>query len=503
MFSGRITSRAAIALAVLLTAAGVSTAESVRPAYCAGTWYPGTAEELSAGVSRLLAEAPAPPVQGRPIALIAPHAGYRFSAPIAATAYKALEGHDYNRMIVLAFSHRNAGAYSGVDVPAETTAYRTPLGDVPLDRDVCDALLRSDVFNSHPRVGVGEHSLELQLPFLQRTVGDFKLVPLLVGRMDDASYASAAAALLPYVNDQTLLVVSTDFTHFGPNYGYRPFSSDVPEQLRKLAAQAAAPLLRADYDGFKQHFESTGDTICGRGPVLLLLRTLSMMGGAQAVRSGVDYSGAMTDDWSNSVTYQAFVFTHRPGTLSQAVRTEALDLARKTVTAYLTGERPPKLNPDAVSEDMRSDGACFVTLQNHGQLRGCIGNMEAVGPLYKSVMHNAVASCRDHRFVGNPVTAAELLDIEIEVSYLTPMRAIEKPEEIIVGRHGLHITKGTRRGVLLPQVAYERGWTRQEFLQQVCRKAGLPPDAWKSGAVLQTFEAEVFSEASEGKHECK
>ncbi|UCC28886.1 MAG: AmmeMemoRadiSam system protein A, partial [Phycisphaerales bacterium] len=144
---------------------------------------------------------------------------------------------------------------------------------------------------------------------------------------------------------------------------------------------------------------------------------------------------------------------------------------------------------------LRADGACFVTLQNHGRLRGCIGNMRADRPLYKAVIDNAVSACRDHRFVNNPVTAAELDQLDVEISYLTPMKRIQNTDEIIVGRHGLLMAVGPRRGVLLPQVAYERGWTRQEFLAQTCRKAGLPPDAWKRPeAEIYSFEAEVFGE---------
>jgi len=136
-----------------------------------------------------------------------------------------------------------------------------------------------------------------------------------------------------------------------------------------------------------------------------------------------------------------------------------------------------------------------VTLENHGRLRGCIGNMTADRPLYEAVRGNAVLACQDRRFVNNPVTAAELPDLHIEISYLTPMEAIKDPSEIIVGRHGLLISMGRYRGVLLPQVAYERGWSREEFLQQTCRKAGLPLDAWKRPeATIYSFEAEVFGE---------
>ncbi|HUU82835.1 MAG TPA: AmmeMemoRadiSam system protein B [Phycisphaerae bacterium] len=468
---------------------------AVRPAYCAGSWYPLDAEDLAKNVDDLLAKASPPEIEGKPLAVISPHAGYRFSAPVAAAGYRCLKGHTYKRAIVMAFSHRNASGYRGVDVPSELTAYQTPLGDVPIDREVCDRLLANPVFASNPDVDSREHSLELQLPFLQRTLGEFKLVPLLVGRMDAAEYAAAARAIVPFIDDETLLVASTDFTHYGSNFGYRPFTDDVPNKLRELADQAAAPLLACDFDGFAAHLARTGDTICGRGPVSLLLRILSMRGGAKGVRAAFDTSGNMTNEWDSSVTYQSFVFTERPGSLGASERDTLLRLARQTATAYLNNKPAAEVNPDTLPAGVRADGACFVTLENHGRLRGCIGNMEATGPLYEAVVHNAVQACRDSRFVDNPVTSAELDRIDVEISYLTPLKQVTDTNEIVIGRHGLWLVLPPQRGVLLPQVAYERGWTREEFLAQTCGKAGLPPDAWKRPeAQIYSFEAEVFGE---------
>jgi len=467
----------------------------VRPAHCAGSWYPAEPAALTKQVDNLLARASTPQMSDRPIAVISPHAGYRYSAPVAAAGYACLKGHSYKRVIVLALSHRGASSYHGVDVPRDLTAYATPLGDVPIDRAVCDQLLDNPLFTSNPGIDRGEHSLELQLPFLQRVLGEFSLVPLLVGRMSDRDYAEAAKAIVPLVDDQTLLVASSDFTHFGPNFGYQPFKKDVKSKLRELADQAAGPILLCDYDGFVAHLAKTRDTICGRGPITLLLRILSMQGGARGVRGAYDTSGQITGDWTNSVTYQSFVFTRRPGTLGEQERVALLGIARRAVTAFLSSKEPPKVNADELPAALRADGACFVTLENDGRLRGCIGNMIADGPLYKSVIRNAVSACQDHRFVNEPVTAEELDEIHIEISYLTPMKRVTDTDGIIIGRHGLLISLGPKRGVLLPQVAYERGWTREEFLAQTCYKAALPLDSWKRPqAEIYSFEAEVFGE---------
>ncbi len=468
----------------------------IRPAGFAGSWYPGGAEELAKYVDGLLDKAPATTISGKPIAVIAPHAGYPYSAAVAAAGYRCLRGQSYKRVIGIAFSHRYAGSYQGVDVPREWTAYKTPLGEVPVDGEACEALLKKPGFVSKPGVDGQEHSLELQLPFLQRTLKNFRLVPLYVGRMKPGDYTEAAKGILPLLDEDTLIVVSTDFTHYGPNYDYVPFKGDVPGKLREYADAAAAAIQNGDVDGFLEHLAKTDDTICGRNPVTLLLRTLSMRAGATGVRTAFDTSGNMTGDYANSVTYQSFVFTRRPGTLGAPEREALLKLARETVTAVLGRKPPPSPKAEDLPAGVRKDGACFVTLQNRGELRGCIGTMIAQGPLYQAVIHNAIAAAtEDPRFFGNPVTAGELPQIHIEISYLTPMKRITDVREVIIGRHGLHIVLGYRRGVLLPQVAYERGWSRDEFLTQVCHKAGLPPDAWKDPkAELSTFEAEVFGE---------
>jgi len=470
----------------------------VRQACCAGSWYPGEPSALAEMVDGLLAQAPVPDVRDKPLAIIAPHAGYAYSAPVAAAAYRHLQGHKYKRVILLAFSHRLSGTYNGVDVPGEYTAYATPLGEVPVDRESCDLLLRSTAFASHPGCDRDEHSLELQLPFLQSVAGEFKIVPLHVGRMSTQDYARAAAAMLPLLDADTLLVASTDFTHYGAAFGYEPFRDDIPDNIRKLADNAAQVIENVDFDGFASHIDKTGDTICGRGPISLLMRIFSMKMGVRGLRTAHDTSGRMSGDWSSRcVTYQSFVFVPRESVLDEREQTELLKLARQTAVAFLNKADLPNVEIEKLPAGISQDGACFVTLERHGELRGCIGNMEATGPLYQSVMHNAISACQDRRFIHNPVTAPEIADIDIEISYLTPMQQISDVMKIVVGRDGLLISLGGRRGVLLPQVAAERGWTREEFLQATCRKASLPLDSWKRPeAMISVFTAEVFGERS-------
>lgn len=178
--------------------------------------------------------------------------------------------------------------------------------------------------------------------------------------------------------------------------------------------------------------------------------------------------------------------------LTDEERDELLRIARRAATTWLREGRVPEESP--ISEKLNSPGAAFVTLTDRGQLRGCIGYTEARAPLYRTVQECAVASAtEDPRFL--PVTPDEIGTVRIEISVLTPLLPI-RPDDVEVGVHGLMVKRGGRRGLLLPQVPAEHGWDRETFLAQVCLKAGLPLDAWRTGAKLYSFMAEVFGESN-------
>jgi AmmeMemoRadiSam system protein A len=177
--------------------------------------------------------------------------------------------------------------------------------------------------------------------------------------------------------------------------------------------------------------------------------------------------------------------------LSQAEKGILLRIARDTLTEYLTTGSTLDFTPE--EPGLLQEVAAFVTLRRHdGDLRGCIGRVEVSQPLYRTVQDCVIsAATNDFRFQS--VTARELEDIAIEISALSPFRLIGRPEEIEIGRHGLLIRKGFRVGLLLPQVASDRGWDRDEFLHAICLKAGLPTGDW-AAADLYVFGAEVFEE---------
>ncbi|MBE3071327.1 MAG: AmmeMemoRadiSam system protein B [Planctomycetes bacterium] len=465
----------------------------VHPCAGAGRWFPPDADHLGKLVDAYLQNPPTD-VGGKPAALIVPHAGYQFSGSIAGKAFAALKGQTYRRVILMGLSHR--APIEGASVLC-AGAYETPLGRIPVDAAARDALLACPVVKEQPAAHEGEHSVENQLPLLQRAIGKFAMVELLVGDLSDAQRATLADALRPLIDAETLLVASSDFTHYGPNYGYVPFRDRVPESLRVLNDMAVAKITQIDLPGWDGYLKRTRDTVCGRNAIGLLLKVVEPWDDVRAARVAADMSGAQTGDYANSVTYASIVLWRAGKGLTEAEQETLLRLARETVAHFLKTGEP--LKPDAAKYDLtaalKARGAAFVTLKNAGRLRGCIGHITAVMPLYQSIIENACQACKDHRFVDNPISAKEEPSLQVEISVLTPMRRLYDLEKIEIGRDGLVMTRGRQRGVFLPQVPGEQGWNREQYLVNLCGKAGLPNDAYKDPETeIYSFSAQVFHE---------
>ena len=505
--------------------AGCSKADEVRPPAVAGAFYERMPVALEAQVEALLAGNTAPQTNGTLVAAVVPHAGYVFSGRCAAGIYSLVASGQYERVIILAPSHHVA--FRGVSLPdAGLTAYATPLGDVALDRDVCDALRRKEGFVVKAGADTREHAIEVQLPFLQRTDRTFKLVPLICGYVTAAQVEAVAEALVRYLGTNTLLIVSSDFTHYGPNYDFAPFSENVPERLQEWLSQATGQIAALDVEGFDRHCRDTHDTICGETPIRIALALLKR--GRVPVHGKVlrlATSGALTGHYENSVSYAAIGFfgdgparavpeqnvskettarevmtvkEHRSGEwtpgLTDGEKQTLFAIARDTLKWCVDGGKGKfSFDTYAITPVMKTNTATFVTLKIQGQLRGCIGSLMPVEPLYVSVHDNAInAAIHDPRFT--PVTPAELSRIEVDVSILSSIRDIDSIQEFKVGQHGIILEKGRYRAVYLPEVATEQGWTVEETLSSLSMKAGLPSDAWRQGAKFKVFESAVLSE---------
>ncbi len=496
-----------------------------RPAAVAGQFYTRDAAELRSQLAKFTGVKP-PELPGRPHALIVPHAGYPYSGVTAGQAYAELKGATgFRRVVVLAPSHRVG--FRGVSV-GTFAQFATPLGEMPVDTEMCAKLAAASLLiSTRADAHRGEHALEVQLPFLQTVAPDLKLVPVVCGQLSAEEVRSLAAVLRELLwNEETLWIVSSDFTHFGADFGYMPFTEDVPRRIRELDEGAIRCITKLDAGGFMEYIGRTGATICGAGPIFLLLATLEPVAGTvQATPLAYTTSGDLTQDWAHTVSYAAIAVSDVPagktaikpaGTGVAAVvpvaaattsapetggdpfspqdKTVLLGLARETIAIAFRGGRAPAVDEAALSAALKADGACFVTLsEKNGALRGCIGHLEASEPLWRNVIRNARnAAFSDSRFF--PVTAEELPNLRVEISVLTPAKKIASLDEFVIGRHGIILEKGRNRSVFLPQVAPEQGWDKDTTLTHLALKAGLSADAWRTGATFYTFEAIVFHE---------
>lgn len=481
--------------------------QKVRPPALAGSWYPADKDSLRQEVDNYLATAARKSYpQKRLVSMVSPHAGYAYSGLAAAYGYNRTKRQEIERVIILAPSHYHP--YQGVSIP-DATHYETPLGKVPVDRATVTELLKHPLFSNVPEAHTGEHSLEIQLPMLQRTLKDFSLVPLVLGQVGKDRYPEIADAIRPYINEKTLVIASSDFTHFGARFNYIPFDRSVKAELRRLDRGAVDFIMAKDFDGFLKYKEDTGITICGFVPVALLLKLLP--GNVHPELLHYYTSGDLTGDFTSSVSYVSLAFYENEagtspkttgaadlvdsGFLDEREQETLLKLSRETLNTYIRTGQPPLISPQNhdFSPRLISGRGVFVTLNKDGQLRGCIGNIIGHDPLFLSTVKSTINSgVNDKRF--NPVTAEELDDIEIEISVLTPPVAIPGPDDFIVGKHGIILQKKGRSAVYLPQVAQEQGWNREETLTRLSEKAGLLPDAWKEGSEFFVFEAQVFEE---------
>ncbi|NIP26161.1 MAG: AmmeMemoRadiSam system protein B [Phycisphaerae bacterium] len=478
-------------------------------------WYTSDSEALRKEIAGYYEKAKVDPISNV-IAMILPHAGYRYSGQIAVRALKTTDK-KYSRIIVIGPSHR---AYMEEMLSvSRATHYETPLGEVPLDVDFINKLLEYPVFRSTPYAHTEEHSVQIELPLLQHNCKDFKFVPIVAGHCSTETIRKAGSILKSLVNDQTLVIASSDFVHYGQNFRYVPFRDNVAEQIKKVDMGAYEHIANLDCEGFVKYKQATGATICGSVPVAILLSMLEKPVKAHLIEYAT--SGEMTGDYKHSVSYLSAAFSgawpKSPATtlkpdnseLSEKDKEQLLTLARKTIINYLQNKQVPQPIEFGItiSEAMKVPRAAFVSLkktaflkkiaeekpQKVSQLRGCIGDIFSRRPLYKSVIGNAInAAVNDRRF--RPVTITEFADIKIEISALTAPKPISSPDEIRIGVDGVVLKKDGRSAVFLPQVAPEQGWNLDQTLTNLSLKAGLAGDAWKEGASFLVFQAVVFGE---------
>lgn len=448
-------------------------AEDVKNPSVAGTFYPADKEILQKSVEGFLSKAEKVPANGKLIAIISPHAGYIYSGQVAAYGYKQIKDSDVKKVILIGPSHHTG--FKGASVYTKGS-FKTPLGEVKINEKLAGDLLNESAdVKFYPEAYQGEHSLEVQLPFLQTVLKDFTIVPILIGSPTGQTYEHLISRLTEIVDDKTLLVASTDLSHYHDYFTAKEMDSKIVSAIERLSTKDAIELLR---DGKAE--------MCGGAPVIIMMEVARRSGANLGVVFKQANSGDVTGEKDKVVGYASIGLYKSPFT--EGEKKELLAVARNAITEYVTNGKAPEI--EIKNPKFKTDGAVFVTIKEKGSLRGCIGHTQAMMPLYKSIISNAIAACSsDPRFP--PMTKEELKDMDIEISILSPFVPLKDVKNIQIGRHGLYIIKGMQSGLLLPQVATEFGWNRDSFLEHVCMKAGLSRDAWKD-ADLYTFTAEII-----------
>lgn len=461
-------------------------AQNVKEPNVAGTFYPDNPQELSQMLDNFLEKAD-PPEVGEIFALISPHAGYGYSGQVAAFGYKLLKGKSYKTVLVIGRSHRYN--FNGASVYPEGK-FRTPLGDIEVDEGFAQKLLKQDPeMTFKPEVFSGEeHTVEVQLPFLQKVLKDFKIVPIIVGDMTLSSCQKLADLLKTAIGERkdVLVVASTDMYHGGD---YQALGATDNLTISYLKNMDSAGL----YYGLREEKLQ----LCGGFAVVTALILSKELGHKKLqvlkYTNSAEVIGAKSS-WMVGYVSCAIDREGEVAMLNKAQRKRLLEIARNSIEAYLkTGKKLELTETDPI---LLKEMGAFVTLHKQGELAGCIGNLQGQQPLCLTVRDMAVeAAVGDPRF--SPVTLQELKDIEIEISALSPLKRIESTDEIEMGVHGVFLKSGFNSGVYLPQVATETGWSKEEFLSSLCHKAWLPVSAWKDKTTeIYIFTAEVFSEKS-------
>lgn len=468
-------------------------ASDVRKPSVAGSFYPGSAKELGQEVDLFLKQANPPGVSGEIAALVVPHAGYEYSGQVAAYAFKLLEGKRYDTVVIVGNSHRSF--FNGISI-FNSGSFETPLGKVAVDSALADAILkRSTIFKADKAAHAAEHSLEVELPFLQRTLSNFKIVPILFGRHRADDYAILATAIAKEAKGKRVLVVaSSDLSHY-PSYedANALDKNTVDAILTGRIGDLENSVAASEAAGYR----NTATCACGIDAIKTAMEYAKQVGADDITLLNRANSGDVSADRSRVVGYAAIAFSKggsMEGDLNKKQQEELLAIAKKSVEDYVgKGEIPRFETRDASLEEHLG---AFVTLHKRGNLRGCIGRFSPADiPLYQVVSQMAIAAAtQDTRF--NPVSKTELPEIRYEISVLSMLKKADDWKKIRLGVDGVKVVRGYQSGVFLPQVATETGWDLETFLSELCsQKAGLPSECYKDkGTALYTFTAQVFGE---------
>lgn len=455
----------------------------VREPAVAGAFYPGNEAELSLMIDEFFENVELPELDKYSIrGLIVPHAGYIYSGQVAAYGYKAAGLSTSSRPIrtVVLIGNSHQEFFDGISV-YKSGYFRTPLGDIEIDQDFAQKLIDSNkkIFFKES-AHLQEHSLEVQLPFLEKVLsvqGGFKIVPIIMGNDEQATIDILINALKNLIDDNTLIIASSDLSHY-PRYEDAKYSDN--KVIEAILSGKREGLNRTISELEAEGISNLQTCACGQGVIEVVMGLF----GDKSIRL-LKYanSGDTAGEKSQVVGYASIVF----------IDSRLLEIARQAVETYVKQGKVIKI--EEKDEALNKNQGVFVTLRKNKELRGCVGTLDFLKPLYRNVIEMAIsAATNDPRF--KPVTKNELNELKYEISVLSLLEKVDSWQDIEIGKHGVQIRKNGRSGVFLPQVATENNWDRDTFLSILCaQKAGLPADCWKDSEVeIYIFTAQVFGE---------
>lgn len=473
----------------------------VLPPSAAGRFYPADAETLRADIHRYVGDAQMH-AWGKTIrTIVVPHAGHMYSGLVAGAAFASVRNQNPETIVFLAVSHHGT---EGACV-FSLGGMRTPLGVVKTDTRLRDSLLESGApFHGDVSPFQGEHSVEVNLPFVQVLFPQAQIVPVLMNRYDPEVCSLIGQKLARVIHSHprnVLLAVSTDLSHYP---AYADATALDRETLSQIASMDREHIVNAWNEWKPSPETNTLCRLCGRAAVLSGIEASHALGASRGRVLMYQNSGDESGDTSRVVGYGAIAMyepEEEPAegdALSIEAQNLLLQTARQAIQANLSHTSPPALPAlDSIQKPM----GCFVTVRNRGELRGCLGRFDPDGQsLVSWVSRMAVeAASHDPRF--DAITAEEMDHLSIHISVVSKPCPTDAPEQIVIGTHGLQV-RGCKNGVqkagtLLPQVAEERGWSPVEFWEATCMKAGLDRDAWRDADTeLLTFTARHFGDTT-------
>lgn len=474
----------------------------MRPMAVAGQFYPSDKSELNKDLDSYFlgnSDTKTLPVE-KLAAIIVPHAGYVFSGSVAAAAFSQIpQDAEYEHIFLIGPSHHTY--FEGASVNYAYDFYQTPLGQVKVDTELGNRLIQdNECFTYKADAHSQEHCLEVQLPFLQHRLKKLPpIVPIIIGTQKFSIIKQIAMALKPFFNSRNLFIISSDFSHYPSYEDAMKVDGNTGKAIETGDLTNFAQALKDNFDGKYRNFATSA---CGQSAIA----TLMLLTGGSSSYSYKDliYKNSGDSAYGGKdevVGYHAFIITRNTAnasvedfTLTSDEQKTLLTIARNSIEgAFSRINLESSWKGKDLTGTLKMKCGAFVTLNEAGKLRGCVGHFGEDMPLFEVVAEMArAAAFEDTRF--NKVNQSELSSINIEISVLSPLKMIDNIDQFQYGKQGIYIGKGGRGGTFLPQVAQEVNWTKEEFLGHCSRdKAGLGWDGWKS-ADLYTYEAVIFKE---------